>query len=181
MEGDREKCLSAGMNDYLSKPFTVDQIRSMIERWLPKSTDVSKEQQASSTSASKPVSMKNSHPNPIDQKALDTIRSLQKEGEPSVLDKIINIYLTSSSNLLQDIREAVKHSDAPSMQKAAHSLKSSSANVGAMTLSVFCKELEMMGRNNSTENAAKILSEIESEYERVHAALTEELQMSTRC
>ncbi len=185
MEGDREQCLASGMDDYLSKPFTIDQLRAMIERWLPKrptSLEVSREQPASSsTSSAELVSVKVSRPSTIDQKALDNIRSLQKEGDPPVLDKIVNIYLSNSPKLIQTLREAVTEPDATAMQKAAHSLKSSSANMGAMTLSSLCKELEMMGRNNSTENAGKILSEIESEYERVRVALTEELKMSTQC
>jgi two-component system, sensor histidine kinase and response regulator len=154
MEGDREECLAAGMDDYLSKPFTYEQLREKLERWMGEEL----------------------HATALDQKILENIRSLQKDGEPSLMDKIITIYLQTTPKLLQDLREAVAASDAQAMRKAAHSLKSSSANVGAMKLSDIFKDVEVIGRTGSIQGAAALLKEIESEFQQVEKSLMLEMQ-----
>ncbi len=112
---------------------------------------------------------------PIDRKALDNIRALQREGAPNLLSKVIHRYLDYSPQLLQTLREATRQGDAPSLQEAAHSFKSSSASLGALALAGLCTELEMMGRTNHLENAVSMLSKIEAEYEAVRVALATEL------
>jgi len=154
IEGDREECLAAGMDDYLSKPFTYEQLREKLERWMGEEL----------------------HATALDQKILENIRGLQKDGEPSLMDKIITIYLQTTPKLLQDLREAVAASDAQAMRKAAHSLKSSSANVGAMKLSDIFKDVEVIGRTGSIQGAAALLKEIESEYQQVEKSLMLEMQ-----
>jgi HPt (histidine-containing phosphotransfer) domain-containing protein len=112
---------------------------------------------------------------PVDRQALDNIRALQREGTPNILSKAINRYLDYSPQLLQALRQATVQGDAPALQKAAHSLKSSSANLGALALAALCKDLEMMGRANTLENAVPVLCTIEAEYETVRITLAAEL------
>ncbi|MGV8074245.1 MAG: Hpt domain-containing protein, partial [Syntrophobacteraceae bacterium] len=112
----------------------------------------------------------------IDHAALDKIAALQREGQPSLLHKIIDMYFQSSPDLLQKIREAVRSSDAPSLHRAAHTLKSSSANLGAFKLAELCKEMETMGKTNVLLEAGTMLSTIEKEYEGVRQALAIQIQ-----
>jgi HPt (histidine-containing phosphotransfer) domain-containing protein len=101
----------------------------------------------------------------IDQQALDNIRTVQQEGAPNLLDKIIKIYFENSPKLLQALRDAVAKDNAPdTMGQAAHSLKSSSANLGATKLAALCGEIEDMARENRTAGAEAILDEIEKLY-----------------
>jgi HPt (histidine-containing phosphotransfer) domain-containing protein len=93
-----------------------------------------------------------------------------------MVSKVIHIYLKESPKFLRTLRDAVSAQDATALQNAAHSFKSSSANVGAVSLSGLCRDMEGMGRENRTENAAPLLSDIQAEYETVQAALTEQLQ-----
>jgi HPt (histidine-containing phosphotransfer) domain-containing protein len=76
--------------------------------------------------------------------------------------------------------QAVSRGDATAVHRTAHNLKSSSANVGAMSLSAFCRELEGLGRANTLTDATAVLDNLVSEYARVEAALTEELQAVER-
>ncbi len=101
----------------------------------------------------------------LDQKALDNIRAVQREGEPSLLDKVIKIYFENSPKLLQALRDAVAEDKAPdAIRTAAHSLKSSSANLGATGLAALCSQLEEMARENCTAGAEAIVNKIEKLY-----------------
>jgi HPt (histidine-containing phosphotransfer) domain-containing protein len=106
---------------------------------------------------------------------LRAIQDLQIEGEPDILKKVCNAYLENSEPLISTLREAVEMSDTGLLQRSSHSLKSSSANIGAMKLSEISKELEMNCRNNYLENAADLVTAIENEFSEVKEALKREV------
>jgi HPt (histidine-containing phosphotransfer) domain-containing protein len=189
LQGDREKCLSAGMDDYIPKPFGKDQLRVVLKKWLDERKSYKSEVLVSS-SAKKEMSYTSLQTNMqsvegygtkaepqsvIDQKVLDNIRALQEEGKEDLLNKIITIFLNDSPERLEELRKAVNSGDAPSINRIAHTLKSSCANLGAMNLSSHFKEMEAMGRTNSIEQAPELLSQIEVEFKAVEAALRAEL------
>jgi HPt (histidine-containing phosphotransfer) domain-containing protein len=121
-----------------------------------------------------------SMPHPvIDQKVLDGIRALQEEGKDDLLNKVIMIFLNDSPERLKELRKAVNSGDAPSINRIAHTLKSSCANLGALNLSSHFKEMEAMGRTNSIEYAPQLLSQIESEFLAAEAALKSEIEKTT--
>ena len=190
LQGDREKCLAAGMDDYLSKPFTLDQILVVLERWLPdsgsKPNSVSAIEPLPSTSEPEPgVLQVTTDPErtesvkaPINQKTLDSLRALQKEGAPDILTKIIRVYLEEAPKLLAQIDAAIATADSLAVQQKAHSLKSSSANLGALQLTNFCKALETCGREATLAETPQLLEQIRMELVRVEEALTLEMEIS---
>ena len=176
LEGDREKCLLAGMDEYLSKPVKLDDLFEIIEHFSRNN--------ASKLADSVPLEeIQGEHREihielntpPIDQVVLNTLRELQTEGRPDILLRIINAYLKSSESLVLTIQEALKADKHDAMKKAAHSLKSSSANVGALHLSSLSKELEMWNKNYTFENMTDLVSDIGSEFARVQIALNKEI------
>ena len=111
---------------------------------------------------------------PIDKTALDNVRALQRPGAENILNKLIRLYLESSTGILDSLRDALQRDEGEAVRAAAHGLKSASANMGALKLSVLCKQIEELGRAEKTPEAAALLPDLEAEYQRVIAALQAE-------
>jgi HPt (histidine-containing phosphotransfer) domain-containing protein len=103
--------------------------------------------------------------------ALDSIRALQKPNKPNLLEKIVRFYLGDAPRLVQRMADAVSTQDFDALQGAAHTLKSSSANLGALALAELCKEMEEEARGKSLPLAAARMVRIEHEFGLVRAAL----------
>jgi HPt (histidine-containing phosphotransfer) domain-containing protein len=104
---------------------------------------------------------------------------LQKPGAPSILQRVIDIYLESSQELRSRLQVAIDTANAVLLREAAHALRSSSANVGANGLADLCKRLEAMGRNDNLADTPTIHERFEREYARVVAALKLEVEPVT--
>jgi two-component system sensor histidine kinase/response regulator len=98
-------------------------------------------------------------------------------GKPELLTRVINLYLVESPKLLLKLKQAAGASNAPEIANSAHSLKSSSANVGAKALSRYCEDLEASARRADTEEARKIFAKVEAEHRSVQKALNEEFEL----
>jgi PAS domain S-box-containing protein len=185
LQGDREHCLAAGMDDYLSKPFTQDQLVEVLVRWLPTKVATTPDQGRNISPGLSTEEGNSQSPNTaasssaIDYQTLMAIRALQRPGKPDVLEKAINMYLDTTPELLRNLRIGLDARDATAVHRAAHSLKSSSANLGARELAALCKELETIGRTQALELAGPVLTRLESGYATVQGLLKAELQGTT--
>jgi HPt (histidine-containing phosphotransfer) domain-containing protein len=92
-------------------------------------------------------------------------------GDARIFVELIESFLTDMPQLLTTMRQSLEQGDASGIHTTAHSLKSESADFGAMTLSGLCKELEMMGKAGTLEGAADLVAQVEVEYKRVKEAL----------
>ena len=157
VEGDREKCLAAGMDDYLSKPFSIDELELLLRRWLPAVP-----------------TMEPGEPH-IDAKVIESMLVLGGGGR-ELLCKLIDLFLQDAPQRLAAIDDAMARRDAKGVAKAAHAFKSSSANLGAAALSELCKRLERECLDGSLGEAEAIVSAIEAEYAYVVADLSGRLR-----
>jgi signal transduction histidine kinase/HPt (histidine-containing phosphotransfer) domain-containing protein len=170
MQGDREKCLEAGMDDYLSKPVQVNELMKVLSKCRPlEKPDPALRWKPEPTNYKENAVI-------IDEKVLEQLRAILDEDYPETLSEMIEIYLDEAPKLLEAIRAAVSQGDAESLMRAAHSLKSSSASLGAVELSGKFKDLEALGRQQTTQGAEQILSQVETEFENVKTALTSHRQ-----
>jgi signal transduction histidine kinase/DNA-binding response OmpR family regulator len=172
MQGDREQCLAAGMDDYLSKPFNREQLSAVLKRWLPGRATSGKPE----TTAPSPSPSSTYPTGPIDYKKLDDIRSLQSEKAPDLLADIALAYIEDSRRNLEILSNAIARGDDATLKFAAHSMKSSSANVGGVKLAALCDTLQDMGRRHDTANARSILDQMQSEFEALRKTLMLELK-----
>ena len=175
---DRDECLAQGMDDYVSKPFSCNDLSAILDRWGPseKSADggvdtVRAEPQPAEPAAAPPLQGNESS---LDASVLDRLRELEKTGAPALLARAIDAYLASSSRLVRALRDAIAAGDPSAMARAAHPLKSSSGQVGAKRLAALCKELEARGRAGSLEGATELTAQIAAELESVHEDLATE-------
>ena len=171
-EGARERCLAAGMDDYLAKPFKQDQLKTMLTTWLRPSGRTVKGEHL----ALVPLSRSANEPEPVDYKVLDSIRQLQREGRPDIVHQVINLFFKNATDLLVGLREGATNSDAALLHHASHALRSVSENVGAVKLSAHCGELEAMARSGIVSGAGELVDAILEDYRTVEVALSENLR-----
>jgi two-component system sensor histidine kinase/response regulator len=170
MAQDREACLAAGMDDHLSKPFSMVTLQDMLDRWMPKSV-------ASQAKQAPPAPLAQANgAEVLDRQVLAQLGKVLTNGKPELLSRVIRLYLTESPKLVTKMKQAAGASNAPEIAASAHSLKSSSANVGAKALSRYCEDLEMSARRADTDEARRLLAKVESEHSSVQAALAAEVE-----
>jgi len=162
MVGDREKCLAAGMDDYVSKPIHPEVLDQVLRRWLRKP--------AIAPSELAPVAPPGpGAASPIDEAVIETLLSIDEDG--ALLVEVIDTFLRIAPKRLESLREA---SDPRSLEHAAHSFLGSCANLGARRMADLCARLEHLGRAGSTEGAADLVVLLEEEHGLVRTALEAE-------
>ncbi|MDI3294116.1 response regulator [Janthinobacterium tructae] len=179
--GDRELCLDAGMDDYLAKPYTRAALLAVLARWRPASAaPKAAEAPAAQTPAVTAQAARQAPAEPaalLDAAALQNLRAMRRPGRPDVLGRIIDLFYSDAPRLLGQLEVAAEASDTAALQLAAHTLKSSCANVGALGLSATCREIEQYARGNDVASALQHIRSIQQELDRVLAALAIEKEV----
>jgi CheY-like chemotaxis protein/HPt (histidine-containing phosphotransfer) domain-containing protein len=174
LDGERDRCLAAGMDDYLSKPFNLEQLAATLERWLGRRAgspelDASK-QAVAANPAVEAVAGVSEHallnPGP-----LDAIRKLDAKGGSGLLEKVVRTYASDVRQRVEQIAAQIAAGNPEGLRKSAHSVKSASGNVGAERLVALFRQMEDLGRLGSVAGAADLLAQVRQELPGVLAAL----------
>ena len=179
MTHDRQECLAAGMDDYLTKPFTKEELQAGIDRAMKgRSAATGSAATGEASGASAPTAPPRSalaEPGAsVDSTTLRRLASTREGDGSELVASVVGNYLVSSQELLSTMRDAAEAGAPEALAGAAHSLGSSSAHVGAMGLSSLCKETEALCRGDSVEGTRELVDRIAGELESVHEELVAE-------
>jgi two-component system sensor histidine kinase/response regulator len=163
MKGDRQRCLDAGMDDYISKPIRADEIFRAIDRL---STAITNRRRADEDTGSATTI------SPDPDSALDAAELLSRvEGDVDLMQQLIEISQEEWPRLLVEVREVIDRGDARALDRVGHRIKGSAGIFGARALVEVAQRLENIGRANDLSGASAELANLERELERLQQAL----------
>ncbi|MEN6409303.1 MAG: response regulator, partial [Anaerolineaceae bacterium] len=167
MQGDRDECLAAGMDDYICKPVNMEHLREALTRWAAAGTgEIIHEDGKADTSMGT-----------LDRQVLADIRQLQQENDSGFLAGLIDLYHRDGQVSLAKMREAIHAQNSKELQRDAHSLKGSSLNLGARIMGVYCAEMEDCANQEDWQAALVWMDRVAEEFGRVCDALEGERGM----
>jgi CheY-like chemotaxis protein len=174
MQGDREKCLDSGMDDYLAKPIRPEDMRVIVERWGSK---VSCDEPAYGHTSAQDIPLKNStsalgnfqQPEipPVDMERVMDFANGDREN----LKELVELYITQTASQLVELRAAIQKPDAAATRRMAHSCAGASSTCGMPGISKILKEIERQGEEGMEPNISKLMDDTDREFERIRVFL----------
>ncbi|MBU0717392.1 MAG: response regulator, partial [Planctomycetes bacterium] len=163
MKGDRERCIEAGMDDYIAKPVKAEELRHMAEKWVSTSRA-----SGEATGSGKPGQSGRAHSTPQPKTPLDLQRALkQLGGDRELFDEVLVAFLDDLPRLASELQSAVSNADAERLHAAAHSLKGAASNICAEPTRYVAQELEKRGQQGELQEADSLLEELRQHLDRL--------------
>ncbi len=166
MQGDREKCLDSGMDDYLAKPVKHGDLGATIARWIPGQSSPDAQQEPVSSDTRAPVH------DCVDSAVLADLRQL--DISCGLLSTLITHFLEGVPNRLAALQDALQQGDGGALARVAHELNGASGNLGVRRMRQLCVELQALGKAKDLTKAGALLAQLVSEFELVRQRLMAE-------
>jgi two-component system, sensor histidine kinase and response regulator len=177
LKEDRERCLSAGMDDYISKPVKTTELAAVLERWVPSQPAADGAPAASTAKAPSAASVPGSSPavaagSPtIDAEQFES--TLGMEGADN--RALLKLYLDSTTQNIKELSAAIAQSDWNAAERVAHSAAGANAMVGMTEMARLLRQLENDAKDGGHQNAAQWMSEIHAEFRKIETVLQKQM------
>ena len=169
MQGDRDLCLSAGMDDYITKPVSWTKIERMLKRWLPTH---SHQQRSNKLKPEIEEPADKSKPLPADESVLDiAAMSRRLEGDEALMQAVLEAVITDMPDDIEQLRRAVEADDLEQATAQAHKIKGASANISGLALSAVAKKMEQAGKVGDLKTIQQSLPELLQCFAQLTAAI----------
>lgn len=153
LKGDKERCLAAGMDDYLPKPIRQADLATAIARW------------SSSTEAIAHVLQKvNNTEALVDETVLQDLLVLAGEDEPHMIEQLLRMFLQETPGRIKNISRAVEGNDPRTVHQTAHLLKGTSKQLGLIGMAKLCQRLEDRGESHDLHHIETVVMELEQRF-----------------
>ena len=155
MPEDREACFAAGMDDYVAKPIRPEELAAALKR-------------------AKPLGNSDGGAEVVDYVSLDdgALRNLRDLGGDDFIGEVIDAFLTDAPELLATLRRSLDEENSEELRRAAHTLKSNGATLGAEGFAELCRTLEQRAKAGELDGAAQLVDQIEQQYRSLQEALS---------
>jgi CheY-like chemotaxis protein/HPt (histidine-containing phosphotransfer) domain-containing protein len=182
MQGDRDRCFAAGMNDYISKPIDLKKLRRVLSQWLSQGAAPASSQKAT-TAASRPRSTPSHRDVDRGDKTLSptvavfdySALSERLSGDEALTREIIETFLDDMPQQIDALRDAIDSGDILQATKQAHKIKGVAANVEGIAVSALSAEMEQSGKNGELEPLRQNMAELEQRYTQLKQAMSARL------
>ncbi len=162
LQGDREACLAAGMDDYLAKPIKTASLRTTVLRWLHSDDAAPAPERAGAQLAGLHA---------VDPETIKQLRGLSDDEDDGLLNQLVTAFLANASPTVESLELALARFDMPTVAKKAHALFGSCGNFGARKMMALCREVEAAGKSADQVAAEPLVARLKGEYESVRREL----------
>jgi CheY-like chemotaxis protein/HPt (histidine-containing phosphotransfer) domain-containing protein len=157
LKGDRERCLEAGMDDYVSKPVTAEALREALEKYL---------------AGDQPTRSPAPDAGPVETTPVEIDRIQEiTDGDPEFEQELIESFLSDTRQRLAELESAVQQKSREEVKRHTHTIKGSSANAGARGLQEIARQMELVDAADTPGMALELLGDLKAEFDRVHEYL----------
>jgi PAS domain S-box-containing protein len=166
MKGDKEKCLTAGMSDYLSKPINNEALDEMLQKWLPNELRLRDRRREITSNIDSTVS----------SEVWDKAAAMKRvRGKEERLVYLAQLFVNDMPQRMNELREALQQQDLPTVMEKAHAVKGVSANLGALKLTKTAGDIESSGKAMDKDRVQRLIQVLERDFSEIQQHLTDYL------